>query len=253
MIIEDPRPRREEASPVLFVHGFLGEPADWDVVIAAMRRPRRVLRANLLGRDGSRSDIDALAAELAEGVRRQGLAPLSVVGYSLGGRVTLALADAHPMVVRRAIAVSASLGIDDPLERAERAAADARLAATLLADGLAPFVDRWYSQPLFASLRVHPAFPAMRARRAAGDAAAWAAILRDASPGASPSLWPALPKLAAGVSLAVGELDAKYSAQSAEAARRAPELRVDVVEGAGHAIHLERPTALAALVDELLD
>lgn len=253
MIVEDPRPFREEAAPVLLIHGFLGEPADWDAVVAALARPRRVLRANVLLLDVERCDVASLAGALAKEIGRQGLAPMNVVGYSLGGRLTLALADRHPACVRRAIAVSASPGIDDPLERAERAAADARLAGTLAEAGLEAFLERWYAQPLFAPLRGHAAFPAMRARRAAGDARAWAAVLRDASPGANPSLWSALPALASGVSLAVGELDGKYRAQSEEAGRRAPRLRVDRIEGAGHAVHLERPAALAALIDELLD
>lgn len=252
MIVEDPRPSREDASPLLLIHGFLGEPADWDAVVAALAVRRRILRANLLLHGAERADLASLASALASAIGRSGLAPLSVVGYSLGGRVAMTLAHAAPRIVRRAIGVSATPGVVDPVERASRAAADASLASALAHDGLASFLDRWYAQPLFASLRSHPDFALIARRRGAGDGGAWARILRDASPGLNPPLWDALPDLASGLSLAVGSLDAKYLGVARDAARVAPELRVDVVEGAGHAIHLERPGALAALVDSLL-
>jgi pimeloyl-ACP methyl ester carboxylesterase len=77
-------------------------------------------------------------------------------------------------------------------------------------------------------------------------------VLRDASPGRTQPLWDELPLLAERISIAVGSLDAKYLDLARRAVERAPTLRVDVVEGAGHAVHLERPTALAARIDALL-
>lgn len=252
MIIEDPRPDREEASPLLLVHGFLGEPADWDAVVAALRVPRRIVRANLLQHGAASGDLASLAAALAFAIGRSGLPPVSLVGYSLGGRVTMTLASAYPRLVRRAIAVSATPGIRDRDERTSRAVADDTLASALARDGISSFLDRWYAQPLFDSLRSHPDFALIARRRGDGDARAWATILRDASPGANPSLWEALGSLSSSLSLAVGSLDAKYLGVAREAARTAPALRIDVIEGAGHAVHLERPQALAALIDQTL-
>jgi 2-succinyl-6-hydroxy-2,4-cyclohexadiene-1-carboxylate synthase len=192
VIIEDPRPDREEASPLLLVHGFLGEPADWDAVVAALRVPRRIVRANLLQHGAASGDLASLAAALAFAIGRSGLPPVSLVGYSLGGRVTMTLASAYPRLVRRAIAVSATPGIRDRDERTSRAVADDTLASALARDGISSFLDRWYAQPLFDSLRSHPDFALIARRRGDGDARAWATILRDASPGANPSLWEAL-------------------------------------------------------------
>lgn len=258
MIVEDPRPQRESASPLLLIHGFLGEPADWDAVVADLGAHRRTLRANLLLHGRERADLASLADALADAIRSTGLAPMSAVGYSLGGRVLLTLARRHPLLLRRGIAVSATPGLREEDERMQRAAADAALAEALVREGIGPFLDRWYAQPLFASLRSHPDFALVARRRSdrasdARDAAAWAAMLRDASPGANPHHWDALEALSPGISFAVGRLDAKYLAIAHEIQRVAPSAKVEFVEGAGHAIHLERPSVLAASIDRLLD
>jgi 2-succinyl-6-hydroxy-2,4-cyclohexadiene-1-carboxylate synthase len=252
VIVEDPRPSREDAAPVLFIHGFLGEPADWDAVVASLAVPRRILRANLLLHGVERPSLASLADAIAAEVLRSAMAPLHVVGYSLGGRVTMTMASRHPEVFRRAIAVSATPGLEHPEERAARANADRTLGEALLREGLAAFLERWYAQPLFASLKEHPDFGMIARRRQAGSAEAWAPLLVDASPGSNPSLWPDLDRLSSGLSMAVGSLDRKYLGIAREAARRSPHLRVDIVEEAGHAIHLERPGELAALIDRLL-
>jgi 2-succinyl-6-hydroxy-2,4-cyclohexadiene-1-carboxylate synthase len=252
MLSHDVRPSIERAPPLVLLHGFLGEPSDWDAVAADLAVERRVVRVDLLKAQVPQASVAAFADAVAAGLRAAGLAPARIVGYSLGGRIALALAARHADVVARVLAVSATPGLEDEEERSARAAADDALAAALERDGIEAFIDRWYAQPLFASLRSHPDYGLVSRRRAGGSSAAWARVLRDASPGRTPPLWDELPHLAARTSLAVGSLDAKYLDLARRAVERAPALRVDVVEGAGHAVHLERPTALAARIDALL-
>jgi pimeloyl-ACP methyl ester carboxylesterase len=55
------------------------------------------------------------------------------------------------------------------------------------------------------------------------------------------------------VLLVAGERDAKFAGIAREmAAAIGPAARVELVPGAGHAVHLERPAAAAALVEEFL-
>jgi 2-succinyl-6-hydroxy-2,4-cyclohexadiene-1-carboxylate synthase len=51
------------------------------------------------------------------------------------------------------------------------------------------------------------------------------------------------------VDLVVGERDAKFRATAADMAAALPSGRVHVVPGAGHAVHLEAPAAVAAVID----
>ena len=47
--------------------------------------------------------------------------------------------------------------------------------------------------------------------------------------------------------------DAKYVALGRLMERSMPQARLSVVEGAGHAVHLEQPVVFASLVAEFLD
>ena len=72
-----------------------------------------------------------------------------------------------------------------------------------------------------------------------------AAALRGLGTGAMPSLWDRLGELPMPVELVVGARDDKFRAIAGRMAERLRDARVHVVEGAGHAVHLERPDAVA--------
>jgi 2-succinyl-6-hydroxy-2,4-cyclohexadiene-1-carboxylate synthase len=172
-------------------------------------------------------------------------------GYSLGGRLCLRLALDRPDLVRGLVLVGASPGIADPDARARRRAADEALAAGIERDGVAAFLDRWLAGPLFASL---PAEAAGRAERLANTADGLASALRRLGPGAQAPLWDRLGALRPPTLLVAGAKDAKFAAIARRMADAAGgHARVALVPGAGHAVPLERPAELAALVEELLD
>lgn len=233
--------------PVVLVHGFLGGPEDFAPLRSCLPGIG-FLAVDLLEFRGR--DVASLAAELANLVRDA--RARAIVGYSLGGRVALALAASGRESGATCVAVSAHPGLEDPAERDRRAADDDRLADRLRRDGLAPFVDRWYAQPLFATLREHPDFPLIRDRRRRGDPAAWADLLAGGSPGRTEPTWAALPGLGDRLVAIAGERDAKYRDLAGEIGRRAPRARIHVIPGAGHAVHLERPDALAAVLGPIL-
>jgi pimeloyl-ACP methyl ester carboxylesterase len=118
------------------------------------------------------------------------------------------------------------------------------------------FVDRWERLPLWASQTALPAAARNRQRevRLAQRAVGLANALRGFGQGVQPPLWDALPRLPMPVLALAGSLDAKYAAGAAEVARAVPRGRAVVIEGCGHAPHLERPEAfLAAVVPFLAD
>jgi len=80
--------------------------------------------------------------------------------------------------------ISGTPGIPDAAQRADRLSRDAELSTVLRSQGLGPFVDWWYRQPLWGSLRDHPRFGETAGRRAAaGDAAELAAALAGMTTG----------------------------------------------------------------------
>jgi 2-succinyl-6-hydroxy-2,4-cyclohexadiene-1-carboxylate synthase len=172
-----------------------------------------------------------------------------VAGYTMGGRLALHVALALPARVRRLVLIGASPGIADPDARAERRAADEALADEVDAMTIEAFADRWAQTPVLAD-QPPEVVAAARAQRLACTPAGLAAALRGLGTGALPSLWDRLGELRCRVELVVGERDAKFQAIAAEMSGALPDARVHVVGGAGHAVHLEAPGAVAGLIAE---
>jgi 2-succinyl-6-hydroxy-2,4-cyclohexadiene-1-carboxylate synthase len=195
--------------------------------------------------------IDRLVALLdAAGVDRA-----CWIGYSMGGRVALAGAVLRPDRVSALVLESASPGLDDEAERASRRARDDALAIRLLERGIAEFVDGWMAMPLFASQRGlgEAALRRERSRRMKNDAAELAACLQGLGTGSQPSFWDRLPDVTVPTLIVTGELDARFTALGARMRERFAQARHEVVPGAGHAVHLERPDPWLGVVLPFLD
>ena len=73
-------------------------------------------------------------------------------GYSMGGRLALAAALEAPHRVEALVLLSASPGIEPVEERLSRHRADEELAEWITDVGVAEFLDRWLSEPLFSKV-----------------------------------------------------------------------------------------------------
>ena len=222
----------------ILVHGFTQSADSWQPVIDALHH-----------------DWDALAIEVPEGLdflsTASGIGARggrgAYVGYSMGGRLCLALALERPDLVDELVLVSASPGIADDRERTARRAADERLALDVERDGVDAFLDRWLDQPLFASLPRDVA--RVDERRRTNTVERITHQLRALGQGAQPSLWDRLAQLTMPVTLVTGAYDRKYTELAGQmAAGIGPGAQTVLIPGAGHALHLERPEALAAVL-----
>ena len=171
----------------------------------------------------------------------------TLAGYSMGGRVALHAALSLGERVERLVLVGASPGLATAAERAARAADDAALADRIEAIGLEAFVREWAAQPLFAGMPRGIA-ELVEADRLRNTASGLAAALRGLGTGVMPSLWRRLGELAMPVELVVGERDVKYRAIAERMQEELPDARLRVVPGAGHAVHLEAPEAVAEVL-----
>jgi 2-succinyl-6-hydroxy-2,4-cyclohexadiene-1-carboxylate synthase len=234
---------------VVLVHGFTQTLASWGVVGDRLAGRFEVVRVDLPGHGGSGGV--RVGFEEAAGLVAEAGGVGAYVGYSLGGRLCLRLALDRPDLVPALVLIGASPGIGDPGGRAERRAADDALARRVERDGVTAFLDDWLAGPLFASLPV-PA--AGREERLANTTQGLASALRRLGTGAQEPLWERLSTLRPPVLLVAGERDAKFAGIAREMAAAIGEAaQVELVPGAGHAVHLERPAATAALVEGFLD
>ena len=233
---------------VTLVHGFLGSPADWAEVLALLEPGISCDCVPLT--DLGCASVDEAASMLAA---RLGRHPCDLlVGYSMGGRIALELAATQPGLAPRLVLLGAGPGIDDPAERARRAAEDDARAAEILRGGLDAFVDGWYRLPIFAPFAAHPSFSAARLRRARGEADFWARCVAGCSPARGTPRWDALAALAPRTTFVAGALDERYAAFGARAKALAPAMRVEIVAGAGHVLPLEAPGACARIIEGTL-
>ena len=191
--------------------------------------------------------VEGIAARLAGAP-----APRCLLGYSMGGRLALAAALAHPHLVDRLVVVSAGPGLATASERRGRRARDRVLAEHIEEVGMPAFVGEWLAQPLFAGLRSRSAEwrAADAATRASNRAAGVAAALRRLGQGAQPYLGGRVGELRMPVLLVAGEADAAYAATARHLAGAIARATLVEVPEAGHAVVGEKPTevvtALAA-------
>jgi 2-succinyl-6-hydroxy-2,4-cyclohexadiene-1-carboxylate synthase len=229
---------------LVLLHGFTQTGRSWQPVRDVLGARYRAVAPDLPGhgqfagrRPASFAACDAYLRALTD-------APFTLTGYSMGGRIALHAALAIGARIRRLVLVGAGPGLADPAEREQRRAADDALADRIEALGVEAFAREWAAQPLFAGMPRGIAELADADRRR-NTAPGLAAALRGLGTGAMPSLWDRLGELPMPVELVVGARDDKFRAIAGRMAERLRDARVHVVEGAGHAVHLERPDAVA--------
>lgn len=197
---------------LIFLHGFLGSPRDWDEVI-------RYLPSFF---------CEALSYPFRIPDDREAI----LIGYSMGGRI--ALRYPHSKIV-----ISAHPGLKTSEEKAARLNYDSRWLELLTRLPLQTFLEQWYAQPLFDSLRSHPRFNEIILRRKNQDPQKLIQMLQNESLARQTFC-------SEGVFLH-GQYDTKfiqlYDALGIESFE---------IPHAGHACHLENPQGTAHQITSIL-
>lgn len=225
---------------VFALHGFAGSPATFDSLARTL--PDVEITAPLLfghGADSEAASFDEEVERLASLVPRT---PTTLLGYSLGGRLGLALL-ARGVPFERAVIIGGAPGLTTPSERIERRHVDARWASILRSDGISAFAEAWEAQPLFVT-QTGPRFSARRAQRRAHDAEALARAFEVLGLAEMPNLLPALARNTVPIDYVVGERDLKFIAIGKTLAASVPNVRLTVAAGAGHDVLLEAEAAV---------
>lgn len=98
------------ASPIVLVHCFTCSINWWDGMIPLLAREHRVIAMDLLGHGGSEKptsgySIPEQADLVAAALGRLGVREAEVVGHSLGGPISIALAEQSPELVDRLVII----------------------------------------------------------------------------------------------------------------------------------------------------
>lgn len=228
------------------LHGFAGDPRNWDEVIDAWATREAPIAVPLPGHGGGpvlatwEDNLNAVAGAIA-GCE-------VVVGYSLGARVALGLVASGRC--GHGVLIGVNPGIGDH-ERAQRREFDAAWTRLLREEGVAAFHEAWSKQPLFATqAREKPdKLEARRRRRLQLDAEQLARSLEVMGLANMPDYWSALPAHRDRIALIAGADDPKYVAISAGL----PAASFETIPSCGHDPTLEQPRELAAAIARAID
>ncbi|MGC3001236.1 alpha/beta fold hydrolase [Streptomyces sp. G35A] len=96
-----------DAPPLVLLHALGEDATDWDAVVPALARSRRVYAPDLRGH--GRSDwpgvysLELMRADVLRFLDVLGLGPVELIGHSMGGVVAYLLAEDHPQRVSRLV------------------------------------------------------------------------------------------------------------------------------------------------------
>ena len=210
-----------------YIHGFLGSVEDWSLLVEKLPGPSQFLSS-------------------PETIEK----PVTLIGYSLGGRLALDFATRRPELVEKLVILSANPGIEDPQEREARREWDKKWCDLLKEKGLETFLDKWYAQPLFSEMRKQANYSEIFKRRMQNDPKEIIATFESLSPGVLPSRWDAIQKFSFPTLFLFGARDVKYQLIRNKLEKLG--VNTDLIPNSGHAIHLENPTACANKIKEFL-
>jgi len=232
---------------IVLLHGFTQTGRSWEPTIATLGERYRALAPDIRGHGSAAQLLPADFPSVQSDLLSLTPGPFALAGYSMGGRIALSLALAAPERISRLTLIGASPGIADLEERRARRVADEALAERIEREGIEAFAACWSSLPLFADQPPDVA-AAAHAMRLQQSPAGLAAALCGLGTGVMEPLWERLPSVAVPVTLIAGERDAKFRAIAERMAELLPDATLHVVPGAGHAVQLEAPEAVAELL-----
>lgn len=245
-----------------FLHGGAQNAHTWDTVALALNRPLVCIDLPGHGHSGptadgaSGTDVEPNAKDIAEALRVLAPDAASVVGMSLGGLTLLALADHAPELIRKAVLVDVTPGVDQKKSSSIMAFIDGPESFDSFDDLLARTM-RFNQTRSEASLRrgiLHNA-----EQRPDGSWVWRYARFRFGEPGSTDDLrferlWDVISELTVPLMLVRGmrEQSVVDDTDEAELLRRAPSARVERVAEAGHSVQGDSPLELAALIDDFV-
>ena len=244
---------------VVLLHGFTGTSSTWTDVSALLAGKYRVVAVDLTGHGKTANPSDPSRYAMAEQVAdlealfgEMKLADFTLVGYSMGGRIALAYTLQYPHRVTSLILESASPGLKTEMERNERKKEDALLANRIQQDGIPAFIEFWEEIPLFTSQKKMSLEKQreVRKERLGQNTVGLANSLLGIGTGSQPSYWGELSSIQVPVLLITGEIDRKFVFIAREMNEILTLANHMTIKDVGHAIHVEKPTLFATMVEE---
>lgn len=251
-----------EAPEMVLLHGGAQNAHTWDTVALALGRP--LVAIDLPGHGHSDHRVDGPfsprenAVDVAVAIRALAPEARAVVGMSLGGLTTIALATHAPDIVRRVVLVDVTPGVDR-----DKAAPIAQFIA-------GPDSFESFDEILERTIQFNPTRSESSLRRGVlhnaieRDDGRWVwryqrpRMLEESAmdiPAEFGTLWDDVAKISVPLMLVRGGATGTVVDDNdvVELLQRLPDARVELVEDAGHSIQGDRPLELVRLLNDFVE
>lgn len=225
-------------APLIFLHGFLGSDQDWDPVIEHLKKDFRCIALNLYYFLKDADTFETLAQKINDSLKEKRIFSFHLIGYSLGGRICLALSQIKKPLSLTIL--SSHFGLQDSMEKKARFEKDLKWIKVLEKESFESFLEKWYEQPIFP--------PHMKEcyiqKRISQNLCPiiLCKILKNFSLGKQPFYLSNLPE---NTTFLYGQWDKKY--KDLYEKRISPYKRLQI-NNAFHCLHLEKPGDVANLL-----
>ncbi len=245
---------------MLFLHGFMGNIAEWQAVIPFFSKKFYCIAVDLPGhgrtvvQNEDDYRMENCAVNLMAFLDTLNIYRCRLLSYSMGGRLAFYLAVFYPQRFDKIVIESASPGLQTEQERHARIKHDRKISQQLKDLPLNQFLQTWYRQPVFSSLDTESqAYRKMIQNRMQNDSGRLVLSLKQMGAGVQPALWDMLDQISADVLLIAGEKDTKYIQISDAVAQRCRRSKVKIIKNAGHNVHFENKNQYVKAVDLFLN
>ena len=253
--------RSGEGPPVVLLHGFTGSVHTWKNLQDVLEKKFEIISIDMIGHGltDSPSQIDRYkmisnASDLVSLLNQLGHSKAFWLGYSMGARSALQIANQFPSNVCGLILEGVSPGLIDKTERTLRINSDEKLADEIELFGIEKFVDYWESIPLWQTQDRLPkdVKANLRAQRLQNDPVGLANSLRGMGTGVQEPIND-LSVIKMPVLFVCGSRDKKFCDIARRLLVELDHGEINIIDGAGHAVHLECPDEFSELVLKFLE
>lgn len=232
---------------LIFLHGFMGHSSEWDFVREELQKcdPKlRTVAVDVGVATDWENGIRNLASEIVSGC--------ILIGYSMGARIALGLANEYPQQIGGLVFVSGNPGLETDESKSQRLESDLELADQISefkdAESVAQFLNQWYRQSVFETLPDSIRDDEIR-RKCRFDFRIWPEILRTYSVARQPNFWPCLKELSVPTCVVAGAADEKYKQIALRMGEELANLVVThTVAECGHIVHREKPEEFTQII-----
>ncbi len=223
---------------LVFLHGFLGTPYDFGCLSQALKEKFNCVLVDLNSSESF--DLSSQAQNIKKTLENLEIKKAHFWGYSMGGRVLLEFYKQFPDNCITLTLESTGLGLTDTNQCLKRMKQDQKWAIKILNDS-GSFLEEWYSQELFSSIKGHQNFEQILATRQKNLSQKHAQMILEASPGNNEHHCDVIRNIEVPCLALVGEKDITYRGIWEKVVESNPKINVKVIPNSGHVVHLENP------------